>query len=73
MGGFWHRYILKVTISRHYASNIVKEKDFWVGPTLHSHATGGRQSYTSHPVPCQVSGNDEHKFRLPAVRDKKHF
>lgn len=24
------RYILKVTISRHYATNIVKEKDFWV-------------------------------------------
>lgn len=24
------RYILKVTISRSYAANIVKEKDFWV-------------------------------------------
>ena len=28
------RYILKVTISRSYAANIVKEKDFWVRDTL---------------------------------------
>jgi vacuolar protein sorting-associated protein 26 len=42
------RYILKVTISRSYAANIVKEKDFWVREHLTTSGSAIHQICRKH-------------------------
>ena len=49
------RYILKVTISRSYAANIIKEKDFWVRHLCHSSLSEWKSRWVNNRCACRCS------------------